>query len=91
MIFFLYNHLSIIQLSALSITKLPFVNDLPPTTLEMNTTIIMKSVPRLIEPDNTIYYFEGELSGYNPHAKKQETVSDPEFMIEIESESFLIK
>ena len=59
--------------------------------LEMNTTIIMKSVPRLIEPDSTIYYFEGELSGYNPQTKKQETVSDPKFVIEIKSKSFLIK
>ncbi len=52
-------------------------------TLEMNAIIIVKSVARLLEKGGDFYHFEGELSGYNPEIKKEETVSDPDMNIVI--------
>jgi len=53
-------------------------NDLPCMALEMNAIIIVKNIARLLQKDGTLYYFEGEMSGYNPEARKEETVSgDP--------------
>ena len=51
-------------------------NDLPCVALEMNAIVTVKSIARLLENDGTLYHFEGELSGYNPVIKKEETVSD---------------
>lgn len=42
----------------------------------MNAVVTVKSIARQLEKDGTLYYFEGELSGYNPEIKKEETVSD---------------
>ena len=53
-------------------------NDLPCMALEMNAIIIVKSIARLLEKDGTFYHFEGEMSGYNPGVKKEETVSNPD-------------
>jgi hypothetical protein len=50
----------------------------------------MKSVPQLLEPNGTLYHFEGELSGYNPDTKREETVSDSDTDIVFASNSFLI-
>jgi len=45
-------------------------------SLEMNATVTMKSVPQLLEPNGSLYHFEGELSGYSPDTKREEMVSD---------------
>jgi hypothetical protein len=74
---------------AVSTTALHFDrNDLPCMPLEMNATAIMKSVPQLLEPNGTLYHFEGELSGYSPDTKREETVSDSDIVFA--SNSFLI-
>jgi hypothetical protein len=44
--------------------------------LEMNAIVNVKSVARPLEKDASIYHFEGEMNGYNPEIKKEETVSN---------------
>jgi hypothetical protein len=58
--------------------------------LEMSATAIVKTVTQLLRPDTTIYHFEGELSGYNPNTKKEETVSNSDMDMHLQSISFLI-
>ena len=49
--------------------------DLPCMALEMNAIITMKSIAQPLEKDGTLYHFEGEMTGYNPEIKIEETVS----------------
>ena len=55
-------------------------NDLPCLALEMNAVVIVKSIARLLEKDGTFYYFDGEMNGYNPEKKKEDTVSGLAFI-----------
>ncbi len=43
--------------------------------LEINTIVIMKSVAKPLEADGPLYYFNGEMNGYNPDSKKEEPVN----------------
>jgi hypothetical protein len=56
-------------------------NDLPCLALEMNAIVILKSIARLLQKDGTLYYFDGEMSGYNPAIKKEDTVSSLAFIL----------
>ena len=52
-------------------------NDLPCMPIEMNAIVVVKSTAQLVEKAGTLYHFEGELSGYNPEIKLEESASYP--------------